>query len=1025
MAGDISFSDVTDSAGLTHFGQSWGVAWGDFNNDGWPDLYDGNHREKPSFFINQKDGTFVNSVDVIFSHNEIVDHADTHGAQWVDLNNDGYKDLVVQVGSNGGASTSFLEWYNTQILMNENGQILIQKAEELDLAHPEFRGRTPLAFDYDKDGLLDILFTNMEFIGPRIFNQSSFMIFEDKSEESNLLSIENAVYAVITDFNNDNNHELLIAQQTAQILNYNVPFFEDVSTALCIDDRFGFMEYDVALGDFDGDLRTDVFKGGWDFGTTLLEQPSQDVLAFKYLWSSSPTIKEIGFSFRTIGKVTFNMEGAWVVECNSTGDSDYYFGSTGWHPQCDTYETSLILELSPNESLNQGIYNYTVDNDPGIVVVGYDPDIDLWKLVFTYEDGGLGVETPTLSGLIESENPITIIDRIGEYTERAKASSKMYYNTISGFIKTGAGIGIDQIEAGGNYVVSADFDNDEDLDIYASTTTQISNVPDVFYENIGGTFIKHEVGVDSLEGVGQTLAVADFDLDGYIDIYVTHGSGNFPFNNGAHQLLKNLGHGNNWLQIDLEGISSNRDGIGTKLILTAGGKTQIREQNGGLHRYAQNFDRIHFGLGSNEKVEKLELFWPSGITQVVTNIPANQIIRIVEKEPFPTGYKGNIDILNFGFGVYVWREFFDGPYHVRVRGKDNNPGEINNTDFTINVISDADLLFASAAESESNDVLKLKDRSFEYTSRTSQWGDGVDFDIAPGSRALFSFETELGFNPRFLYAGENRQHIAPSGWILEKELIPIFGNYTQGVTQGIVVGKIDDNASINKIRWSTREFSHNYFLWIAADEPWLSVDTSLLEADDLIEFSSNSIAITGKVKAPWEDGLYFDWLQGTMLGLSFEFDNLFQHHNVNLFQEVGFPNAYCLEPPSAFGQPIDEPGNNLTKIWREDNSNRWHFMFTAGGAESHKYYVGNITSTGNLTIVDTSTLEQQDFLTPVSENNLEFDVRVVGDWFDELVIDVEQGCNLILDFNVENLVSTIRVGGQNWKVESLPLQLAY
>ena len=167
IAENIRFVDITDQAGLTHSGDSWGIAWGDFNNDGLPDIYDGNHRERPAFFINQGDGTFQNHFNEVFSHNNLEDFIDTHGAQWVDLNNDGFSDLIVQVGGNGGGLA--LAWNNTQILMNRNGK-LDQRAEELGLANPEFRGRTPLAFDYDRNGLLDILFTNICLL----FSSSSF-----------------------------------------------------------------------------------------------------------------------------------------------------------------------------------------------------------------------------------------------------------------------------------------------------------------------------------------------------------------------------------------------------------------------------------------------------------------------------------------------------------------------------------------------------------------------------------------------------------------------------------------------------------------------------------------------------------------------------------------------------------------------------------------------------------------------------------------------------------------------------------
>jgi hypothetical protein len=59
-----------------------------------------------------------------------------------------------------------------------------------------------------------------------------------------------------------------------------------------------------------------------------------------------------------------------------------------------------------------------------------------------------------------------------------------------------------------------------------------------------------------------------------------------------------LGNRNHWLEVDLVGTASNRDGIGARLIATVGGIQQLREQNGGMHAKSQNHARIHFGCGS-------------------------------------------------------------------------------------------------------------------------------------------------------------------------------------------------------------------------------------------------------------------------------------------------------------------------------------------------------------------------------------------------------------------------------------------
>ena len=121
---------------------------------------------------------------------------------------------------------------------------------------------------------------------------------------------------------------------------------------------------------------------------------------------------------------------------------------------------------------------------------------------------------------------------------------------------------------------------------------------------------------------------------------------------GPDQLLRNISHGNNWLQIDLEGTVSNRDGIGARLFATTpDGKTQLRENGGGIHWAQQDQKRIHFGLAQNQKVSELAIHWPSGIVQRLTDVPVNQVLHVVEDGvqtalPGDVNQDGQVDILD-------------------------------------------------------------------------------------------------------------------------------------------------------------------------------------------------------------------------------------------------------------------------------------------------------------------------------------------------------------------------------------------
>jgi hypothetical protein len=133
-------------------------------------------------------------------------------------------------------------------------------------------------------------------------------------------------------------------------------------------------------------------------------------------------------------------------------------------------------------------------------------------------------------------------------------------------------------------------------------------------------------------GRGDAAVVADYDRDGFLDLFITNGSDpTSPFVvDGPHQLFHNRGNNNHWLEIDLEGVKSNRDGIGASIILEAGGTRQIREQRGGMHLLSQNHQRVHFGLGKNSMVDRLTIRWPSGTVQEIGRMAADRILKIRE-----------------------------------------------------------------------------------------------------------------------------------------------------------------------------------------------------------------------------------------------------------------------------------------------------------------------------------------------------------------------------------------------------------
>jgi len=183
-----------------------------------------------------------------------------------------------------------------------------------------------------------------------------------------------------------------------------------------------------------------------------------------------------------------------------------------------------------------------------------------------------------------------------------------------------------------------DYDNDGWPDIFIANGHVLDNVqlfhagtawaePKTMYRNRGGWFevVTNQLGSDLVvPRAGRGAAFADFDNDGDIDILVT--------NNGqAPQLLRNDGgNRNHWLGLRLVGTRSNRDGIGAKVTVKAGGSTQVQEMKAGSSYQSAHDPRLHFGFGRAAKVDSLRIEWPSGTQETFTDVPADRFVRVEE-----------------------------------------------------------------------------------------------------------------------------------------------------------------------------------------------------------------------------------------------------------------------------------------------------------------------------------------------------------------------------------------------------------
>ena len=196
-----------------------------------------------------------------------------------------------------------------------------------------------------------------------------------------------------------------------------------------------------------------------------------------------------------------------------------------------------------------------------------------------------------------------------------------------------------------------DFDNDGDLDLFfanghLNSVSGDNRQSNLLFENDGKGYFADITSNSGVLSTGKRIhrgaLFADYDNDGKVDIYVTvngqqveDGKGNnvFDANQGKGILFHNeTSTKNNWLKIRLEGRVSNRDGFGALVSVFINNDEYKQSLISGQGYFSSNAKELYFGLKDANKVDRIDVSWPSGIKQTFRDIPTKQTIYILEGE---------------------------------------------------------------------------------------------------------------------------------------------------------------------------------------------------------------------------------------------------------------------------------------------------------------------------------------------------------------------------------------------------------
>jgi hypothetical protein len=502
----------------------------------------------------------------------------------------------------------------------------------------ETTGSGAAFIDYDNDGWLDIFLasgTRLDGLPPnvsstnRLYRNNGDGKFTDVTNKAGLVSTGWAQGVCVGDYDNDGYDDLFVSSYGKNALyhnNGNGTFTEMAEKSGVANNRTRWGS-GCAFLDYDRDGYLDLFVASYidlDLKTAPLPETGPCLYKGLTVACGPPGLTGgINMLYHNNGNGTFTdvSEKAGITKTNGTyglGVLTADFDNDGWP---DIYVANDSAPAAFYHNNKNGTFTDIGTESGCALSIDGKPQAGMGVTAGDYDrDGWLDIFKTNFSG----------------------DTSSLYRNSANGIFEdvtfsAGMGVNTRWLGWGCGFI---DVDNDGWPDIFLVNGHVYPEVEKlsieagyaqrkVLYRNLhNGRFsdVSEIAGDVVMEpNASRGCAFGDYDNDGDVDVLINSV-------NALPQLLRNeSGNQNNWITIKTIGVKSNRSGIGTRVQCITEDGSQIDEVRSGGSYYSQNDLRIHFGLGKNQIVKKIEIRWPSGQVDTINNIAANQLIIVKEK----------------------------------------------------------------------------------------------------------------------------------------------------------------------------------------------------------------------------------------------------------------------------------------------------------------------------------------------------------------------------------------------------------